>query len=165
MDHVVSRYYSGSHVLCASILTKPLLRVCVSTHSLIRGAAVIVGSSRQTYAFARDGAMPFSKWLATLTASKVPANAVWFNIIFSAVLGIPYMFSDVAYETIVSINTIAANLSYFIPIYLRITMARKRFHRGPYHMGAFSIPVGIVACLWILFTSVFFVLPTVSRLT
>ncbi|OBZ91949.1 Amino-acid permease BAT1 [Choanephora cucurbitarum] len=124
------------------------------------GASVIVGSSRQTYAFARDGAMPFSKWLMKLTKSKVPANAVWFNIIFSAILGIPYMFSDVAFETIVSVNTIAASISYFIPIWLRITMARKRFQKGPFHMGAFSIPCGIIACLWIILTSCLFVLPT-----
>ncbi|CEG68328.1 hypothetical protein RMATCC62417_04617 [Rhizopus microsporus] len=124
------------------------------------GAAVVVGSSRQTYAFARDGAMPFSKWLTKLTPYKVPVNAVWFNIAFAALLGIPYLFSDVAFETIVSINTIAANISYFIPIWLRITMARKRFERGPYNMGRFSIPCGIIACIWIAFTSVLFILPT-----
>ncbi|KAI8356178.1 amino acid/polyamine transporter I [Blakeslea trispora] len=124
------------------------------------GASVIVGSSRQTYAFARDGAMPFSKWLMKLTKYKVPANAVWFNIIFSAILGIPYLFSDVAFETIVSVNTISASISYFIPIWLRITMARKRFQKGPFHMGTFSIPCGVIACLWILLTSCLFVLPT-----
>lgn len=105
--------------------------------------------------------MPFSKWLTKLTSYKVPANAVWFNIGFAAILGIPYLFSEVAFETIVSINTIAANISYFIPIWLRITMARKRFQRGPFNMGKFSIPCGIIACFWILFTSALFVLPTV----
>lgn len=109
-----------------------------------RGAAVIVGSSRQTYAFARDGAMPFSKWLTKLTDHKVPAHAVWFNIAFAAILGIPYLFSDVAFETIVSINTIAASISYFIPIWLRITMARGRFQKGPFNLGRFSIPCGKV---------------------
>jgi amino acid transporter len=127
-----------------------------------RSAAVIVGSSRQTYAFARDGAMPCSKWLNTLNASKVPANAVWFNVAFAAILGIPYLFSEVAFETIVSINTISSNISYFIPIWLRITMARKKFQKGPFHMGSMSIPCGIVACAWIAFTSVLFILPTVS---
>jgi amino acid transporter len=130
---------------------------------VIRGAAVIVGSSRQTYAFARDGAMPFSKWLIKLNSTKVPANAVWFNIIFAALLGIPYLFSEVAFETIVSINTISANISYFIPIWLRITMARKRFQRGPFNMGKLSLPCGVIACLWILFTSALFILPTVSH--
>ncbi|KAI7901031.1 amino acid permease-domain-containing protein [Cokeromyces recurvatus] len=124
------------------------------------GAAVIVGSSRQTYAFARDGAMPFSKWLSKLTTTKVPANAVWFNIIFAAILGIPYLFSEVAFETIVSINTISANLSYFVPIWLRITMARNRFQKGPFHLGKWSIPCGVIASAWILFTSVLFMLPT-----
>jgi amino acid transporter len=133
-----------------------------TNRTMYSGAAVTVGSSRQTYAFARDGAMPFSKWLTKLTISKVPANAVWFNIAFAAILGIPYLFSEVAYETIVSINTISANISYFIPIWLRITMARKRFRRGPYNMGKYSVPCGFIACIWILFTSVLFVLPTVS---
>lgn len=135
------------------------------TSHIFRGAAVIVGSSRQTYAFARDGAMPCSKWLTKLSSSKVPANAVWFNIAFAVILGIPYLFSEVAYETIVSINTISANISYFIPIWLRITMARKRFQRGPYSMGKLSIPCGIIACIWILFTSVLFILPTVSYIS
>ncbi|KAG1464281.1 hypothetical protein G6F46_000895 [Rhizopus delemar] len=134
--------------------------VIVLVAMFFANAAVVVGSSRQTYAFARDGAMPFSKWLTKLTASKVPANAVWFNIIFSAILGILYIFSDVAFETIVSINTISANISYFIPIWLRITMARKRFGKGPYNMGRYSVPCGIIACFWILFTSVLFILPT-----
>lgn len=108
--------------------------------------------------------MPFSNWLAKLTKSKVPANAVWFNIIFAAILGIPYLFSDVAFETIVSINTIAASISYFIPIWLRITMARKRFQKGPFHLSIFSVPCGVLACAWILFTSILFILPTVSAL-
>ncbi|KAI8639817.1 amino acid/polyamine transporter I [Parasitella parasitica] len=124
------------------------------------GAAVIVGSSRQTYAFARDGAMPCSNWLSKLSKSKVPSNAVWFNIAFAAILGIPYLFSEVAFETIVSINTIAASISYLIPIWLRITMARKRFQKGPFHLGVFSIPCGIIASTWIAFTSVLFILPT-----
>lgn len=107
--------------------------------------------------------MPFSKWLTKLTDSKVPANAVWFNITFAAIIGIPYLFSEVAFETIVSVNTIAANISYFIPIWLRITMAKDTFQQGPYHMGKFSIPCGIIACAWIAFTSVFFLLPTVKK--
>lgn len=123
---------------------------------------MIVGSSRQTYAFARDGAMPFSSWLSRLTNAKVPANAVWFNIVFAAILGIPYLFSQVAFETIVSINTASANISYFVPIFLRITMSRKTFQKGPFHLGKFSIPCGVIACLWILFTFILFMLPTVS---
>lgn len=154
--------YPCGHVLCVSVSTMQLSRINAKA-CCISGAAVIVGSSRQTYAFARDGAMPFSNWLAKLTKSKVPANAVWFNILFSAILGIPYLFSEVAFETIVSINTIAASISYFIPIWLRITMARKRFQKGPFHLGVLSVPCGIIACAWIFFTSALFILPTVSH--
>ncbi|KAI9252669.1 amino acid/polyamine transporter I [Sporodiniella umbellata] len=134
--------------------------VIILVAMFLAGSSVVVGSSRQTYAFARDGAMPVSKWLSQLTNHKVPANAVWFNIGFSAILAVPYIFSNVAFETIVSINTIAANISYFIPICLRITMAKDRFEKGPFNLGKFSFPCGIIACTWISFTSILFLLPT-----
>ena len=45
-----------------------------------------------------------------------------------------------------------------IPIALRVVY-RKRFKRGPFHLGPFSYPVAITACVWILFISIAFILP------
>lgn len=45
-----------------------------------------------------------------------------------------------------------------IPIALRVVY-RKRFKRGPFHLGPFSYPIAITACVWILFISVVFILP------
>ena len=48
-----------------------------------------------------------------------------------------------------------------IPIALRVLYG-KRFKRGPFHLGTFSYPVAVTACLWILFISVAFSLPQVN---
>ena len=45
-----------------------------------------------------------------------------------------------------------------IPIALRLVY-RKRFKRGPFHLGPFSYPIAFVACVWILFISIVFILP------
>lgn len=54
---------------------------------------------------------------------------------------------------------------YAIPIFFRVTTSRRTFKKGPVHLGAFSIPVAIVALLWVGFLTVLFVLPTVYPVT
>ncbi|KAI8391378.1 amino acid/polyamine transporter I [Radiomyces spectabilis] len=130
------------------------------------GSSLTLGSSRMIYAFARDGAMPFSKHLHSLNKqTNNPVIAVWFNIIVAGVIGILYMINSTAYEAIVSVNTIGAQLSYLIPIVLRITISRKSFVPGPWHLGKFSTPVGIISSCWLVFTCVLFVLPVEAPVT
>jgi cell division protein FtsW (lipid II flippase) len=38
-------------------------------------------------------------------------------------------------------------------------MAGDRFQRGPWHLGRWSKPVGIIAVVWIAFIAILFVLP------
>ncbi|CAO3636929.1 unnamed protein product [Cunninghamella blakesleeana] len=125
------------------------------------GSALTLGSSRMVYAFARDGAMPFSKQLHSLNPkTKSPVFAVWFNVVVAGIVGILYIINSTAYTAIVSVNTIGSQLSYFVPILLRVTTARNTFQHGPWHLGRFSIIIGWISCAWILFTCCLFILPT-----
>ncbi|ORX53264.1 amino acid transporter [Hesseltinella vesiculosa] len=125
------------------------------------GSALTLGSSRMIYAFARDNATPFSKQISTVNDyTKTPVWAVWANIIFAVVVGILYIINDTAYSAIVSVNTIASSSAYLIPIFLRLTVSRKKFKRGPFHLGPFSDAIGVCSCLWIVFTCILFVFPT-----
>ncbi|KAG1721890.1 hypothetical protein EDB19DRAFT_1917028 [Suillus lakei] len=45
-----------------------------------------------------------------------------------------------------------------IPIALRV-FYRQRFVRGPFHLGAFSIPIAVAAVTWIAFIAIVFLLP------
>ncbi|KAG0047694.1 hypothetical protein BGZ83_007302 [Gryganskiella cystojenkinii] len=129
------------------------------------GSALTLASSRMVYAFARDGALPLSKQLHQLSAEKSPVAAVWFNIAFCFILGLPYIWSLEAYTAIVSVNTIASSISYLIPILCRIILARDSFQPGPFNLGRFSIPMGIVASIWICVTSVLFLCPVAAPVT
>lgn len=125
------------------------------------GSALTLGSSRMVYAFARDGATPFSKQLATINQKTMtPVWAVWANIIFAIIVGLLYIINETAFNAIVSVNTIASSMAYFIPIALKLTAARKVFKRGPFHLGPFSDIINIISLIWILLTSVLFVCPT-----
>ncbi|CAO3637505.1 unnamed protein product [Mucor fragilis] len=125
------------------------------------GSALTLGSSRMIYAFARDGATPFSKYLATINLkTQTPVWAVWFNVVFAMIVGLLYIINETAFNAIVSVNTIASSMAYFIPIALKLTVARKVFVRGPFHLGPFSDAINVVSLCWILLTSVLFVCPT-----
>ncbi|CAO3591641.1 unnamed protein product [Absidia cylindrospora] len=130
------------------------------------GSALTLGSSRMVFAFARDGATPFSDYLSRINPiTQTPIYAVWANIIFAMVIGLLYIVNTTAFNAIVSVNTIASSLAYLIPIALRLTVARKTFKRGPFHLGSFSNVINFTSCCWIIFTSALFVCPTESPVT
>lgn len=130
------------------------------------GSALTLGSSRMVYAFARDGATPFSTYLSRIhRRTQTPVYAVWANILFAAVIGLLYIVNETAFNAIVSVNTIASSLAYFIPIALRLTVARSSFKPGPFHLGPFSNIINFISCFWILFTSILFVCPTENPVT
>ncbi|KAF7794652.1 hypothetical protein EIP86_005789 [Pleurotus ostreatoroseus] len=68
---------------------------------------------------------------------------------------------SVAFSAATSIATIGLYISYGVPIALRVIHA-KRFKRGPFHLGAFSIPVGVISVCWIIFIAIAFILPTAN---
>ncbi|ORZ03010.1 amino acid/polyamine transporter I [Syncephalastrum racemosum] len=130
------------------------------------GASLTLGSSRMVYAFARDGAMPFSKHLHHLNKrTNNPVNAVWFNVLVSGIVGILYMINSTAYEAIVSVNTIGSQLSYLVPIVLRITVSRKTFKPGPWNLGRYSTIAGVISSCWLIFTCALFICPTEAPIT
>lgn len=63
-----------------------------------------------------------------------------------------------AYSAATSIATIGLYISYGIPIVLRV-IYRDKFVRGPFHLGAFSYPIAIIAIIWVAFISIAFILP------
>lgn len=67
--------------------------------------------------------------------------------------------SLVAFQAMVSIATIGLYIAYALPIFFRITLARKTFVRGPFNLGRYSLLVGWIAVLWVVTITVLFSLP------
>ena len=50
-------------------------------------------------------------------------------------------------------------VSYVTPIFLRITSGRKRLQPGPFSLGKWYMPIGIVAVAWVSFITVLLMFP------
>ena len=127
------------------------------------GMSSITTNSRMIYAFSRDGAVPFSNLWHKLDSGRTPRNAIILSAACAFVLAIPTVVNFVAYVAITSIATIGLYISYVLPILLRLFA--KNFKRGPWHLGAWSRPIGIIAVLWVIFIAILFMLPTLNPIT
>ncbi len=123
------------------------------------GMSSVTANSRMIYAFARDGAIPASGfWHRINHRTRTPTNSIWLAAIGAFILGLPYLYSPVAYAAVTSIAVIGLYVAYVAPVFLRLR-AGKRFEAGPWTLGRWSRPVGILATLWVIFIFVLFMLP------
>ena len=123
------------------------------------GMSSVTANSRMIYAFSRDGAVPGSQfWHKINPRTRTPTNSIWFAAVGAFILGLPYLYSPVAYYAVTSIAVIGLYIAYGIPILLRL-LAGDKFQRGPWHLGRWSYIVGWIAVIWIAFIAILFVLP------
>jgi len=111
------------------------------------GQGCMVAASRVTFAYARDGCFPMSFWIKKVNRTTyTPVNAVWFNTTVGCCLLLLIFGGSVAIGAIFSVGAIAAFVAFTIPIFIKTFFVGNRFRRGPWHLGKFSKPVGVMAC-------------------
>ncbi|MHB1613695.1 MAG: amino acid permease [Actinomycetes bacterium] len=143
---------------------KMLLLVAIGAQ-LFCGMASVTANSRMIYAFSRDGALPGSAfWHRINPRTRTPTNAIWLAAVGAFILGLPYLWNVTAYAAVTSIAVIGLYIAYVLPTFLRL-LRGDRFQRGPWHLGRWSTPVGIVAVVWVIFITILFMLPTASPIT
>jgi amino acid permease (GABA permease) len=126
------------------------------------GMSSVTANSRMIYAFARDGALPGSKfWHKINKRTRTPTNSIWLAAVGAFILGLPYLYSPVAYAAVISIAVIGLYIAYGIPIFLRLRSS-SGFQPGPWNLGNWGRPVAVIAVGWIAFISILFVLPQVA---
>jgi amino acid transporter len=123
----------------------------------------VTSNSRMIYAFSRDGAVPGHNLWHSLNSGRTPRNAIRLSVVCAFILAIPTVFNFTAYVAITSIAVIGLYIAYVIPIFLR--QFSTDFQTGPWHLGAWSRPIGWIAVLWVVFVSVLFMLPTATPIT
>jgi amino acid permease (GABA permease) len=143
---------------------KLLLLVAIGAQ-LFCGMSSVTANSRMIYAFSRDGALPGSRiWHQVNHRTRTPTNAIWLAAAGALILGLPYLWNDAAYAAVTSIATIGLYIAYVSPTYLRLRQGAS-FQAGPWNLGRWSYPVGIIACIWVVFITILFMLPTESPIT
>jgi amino acid transporter len=122
------------------------------------GLSSVTSNSRMLFAFARDGGMPGSAWLARVSPRfKSPHVAVWVSVAAAFMVA---LWSE-AYTAMVALSTLALYASYALPIAVGLWARRKGVwrHRGPWDLGRWSAFTNGVALVWCAFIMVLFVLP------
>jgi len=129
------------------------------------GMSSVTANSRMIYAFSRDGAVPGSRfWHRINKRTRTPTNSIWLAAVGAFILGLPYLYSPVAYAAITSIAVIGLYVAYIAPVFLRLR-AGDKFEPGPWSLGRLSRPIGIVATIWVAFIFVLFMLPQAFPVT
>src|SRR5438034_3965149 len=118
----------------------------------------VTSNSRMIYAFSRDGAVPGHNLWHKLNRGRTPRNAILLSVVCAFILAVPSLGSATAYVAVTSIAVIGLYIAYAIPIFLR--QFATDFKTGPWHLGAWSRPIGWIAVIWVAFISVLFMLPT-----
>lgn len=116
----------------AFLLLLPLLILGV-----ICGVGCVTAASRCTWAFARDGGIPGSKWWKTVNATlDIPLNAMMLGMTVEIALGAIYFGSTAAFNAFSGVGVIFLTLSYACPIAVsfffrrRSEIANARFNLG-----------------------------------
>ncbi len=129
------------------------------------GMSSVTANSRMIYAFSRDGAVPGSAfWHRINKRTRTPTNSIWLAVVAAFILWLPYLWNPFAYAAVISIAVIALYIAYVIPVFLR-NRAGDSFQRGPWHLGRWSRPIGIIAVTWVVFITILFILPTAFPIT
>ncbi|KAF9440925.1 amino acid transporter [Macrolepiota fuliginosa MF-IS2] len=125
----------------------------------VNGITQGVDASRVTFAIARDNGLPGSRWWKQVHPyTKTPVYAVWLVMCIAAVIAV-LVWSNTALSSLAGATVVSLYSSYAIPILLRITYGHKTFKHGPFNLGKWSRPIGVIAILWALFVSVVLLFP------
>jgi amino acid permease (GABA permease) len=140
---------------------KLLLLIAIGAQ-LFCGMSSVTANSRMIYAFSRDGALPGSAfWHRVNHRTRTPTNAIWLAAAGALILGLPYLWNSAAYAAVTSIAVIGLYIAYVLPTFLRLRQGAS-FQRGPWHLGRWSRPIGIIAVAWVVIITILFMLPTGS---
>ncbi|KAG2062043.1 amino acid transporter [Suillus hirtellus] len=131
---------------------------------MVASNCLLVGS-RQTFAFARDGALPFSRYLYRINRyTGTPVNTVWFEIICSLAIGLLSFVSTQAIDAVFTIAITASYIAYITPITNRFVF-QNDFKPGPFYLGKLSFPVSVIAVVWMVFMIFVFFFPATPQTT
>ncbi|KAK7035352.1 hypothetical protein VNI00_011883 [Paramarasmius palmivorus] len=111
----------------------------------------------------RDHALPFSGWLYRMNSyTETPVNTVIFDASAALLLGLLIFAGDSAINAVFAISVTGLYVAYAIPIVARFA-GKNDFKPGPFNLGVFSLPVAIIAVLFMTFLGIVFLFPTTPQ--
>lgn len=132
----------------------------------LMGVSAIMATSRNFYALCRDRVLPpfMADWLAVVdTKTNTPIRAMYGTCIVSLLLGL-LIFQDQGANSLFTIAVAGFYMALAIPMFLKITYARKTFDKGPFYLGdKASFIINVIAVGYQAFMIVLMMIPSVNH--
>jgi amino acid transporter len=124
---------------------KTILGLGIFLVNFLCGLACLTSTSRMMYAFARDGGLPASSMLRTVSPTlKTPVAAIW----VSAILALAATLYAAAFSVLAVGCAVFLYISYIMPIAAGILAEGKTWkHKGPFDLGGMSKLIGVLAVI------------------
>ncbi|KAJ6028375.1 hypothetical protein N7540_003951 [Penicillium herquei] len=130
--------------------------------------SILATASRQTFAFARDNALPFSKTLAHVNKrTQVPIVSVLVSTIITVLLSLINIGSTAAFNAIASVMIAALFTTYILSIaaFIRARRLPGGIPPSRFSLGRLGMPINIFAVAWLCFSIIFTFFPTANNPT
>ncbi|SCV01300.1 LAMI_0G10594g1_1 [Lachancea mirantina] len=115
--------------------------------------------ARLCWSFARDKGLPYSHlWAKVDPRLGVPLNAHLFSCSLIVLLGVLYLASSTAFNSLITGCIAFLLLSYIVPV-ICLLMKKRQIRHGPFWLGKFGFFSNIVLLGWTVFAIVFFSFP------
>ncbi|KAK0184573.1 amino acid/polyamine transporter I [Armillaria mellea] len=119
----------------------------------------VIASSRQVFAFSRDGALPLSSLFYIINPyTGTPVNAVCMCVFIAGLLGLLSFAGSAATGAIFTMSVFCPYLCYSTPIIARF-FGGQSFTPGPFSLGKASGPVAFVATTFMILMMIVFLFP------
>ena len=120
----------------------------------VLGISLTVAASRQTWAFSRDGALPFSSFFRHVSQrfGYLPLRSIWGVVLSGAVLGLLSLIAPAAAQALFSLAVAGLYVAWGLPIFARVMWGQRKFKPGPVYTGdRFSVPIAWTAVVFMIF--------------
>ncbi|ODA83473.1 hypothetical protein RJ55_01987 [Drechmeria coniospora] len=150
-----------SNVGAICLLMLPLVCLLFATLS------VMTTSSRMIFAFARDGGLPASRFLARIHPRLgLPLNALILTSVVTVLFGLIFIGSTSAFNAIISASVVALDLSYAMPIAVNCLRGRAALPERSWVLpGWLGWTADTISLVYISLTTVLFLFPPVLPVT
>ncbi|RPB27571.1 amino acid transporter [Terfezia boudieri ATCC MYA-4762] len=119
--------------------------------------------ARLCWSFARDRGLPGSRyWSVVDKRMGIPFYAHAMSCTLVAILGVLYIGSVTAFNSMVTACIVLLYISYCIPVVALLIKGRNNVKHGPFWLGKFGLFTNWVLLVWTLFTLIMYSFPFVK---
>lgn len=150
--------YPFIYVFKTAVNTAGVNGLTIMTLIIVIAANISFNAStaRQTFAFARDNGLPFSKWIGKVHPTKqIPANAILLTCVITVLLSLINLGSATAFNAIISLQVCAIMMTYACSVACVLYRRVKHPELIPtarWSLGRWGVPVNSIGLAYVTFT-------------